>query len=67
MDADPNCNLTRWLDKGTLTDIPHIAETNEGEIIEAVENISTDRDIVLVDVAGLAINQWFMPLESLLL
>lgn len=60
VDADPNCNLTRWLDKGSLTDIPHIAETNEGEIIEAVENISGDkpdgmasqRDIVLVDVAG---------------
>ena len=52
VDADPNCNLTRWLDKGTLTDIPHVAETNEGEIIEAVENISGDRDLVLVDVAG---------------
>ena len=52
VDADPNCNLTRWLDKGTLTDIPHVAETNEGEIIEAVENISNDRDLVLVDVAG---------------
>ena len=60
VDADPNCNLTRWLDKGTLTDIPHVAETNEGEIIEAVENISgdkpdgitTQRDLVLVDVAG---------------
>lgn len=68
VDADPNCNLTRWLDKGSLSGIPHIAETNEGEIIEAVENISSDkpngmaeseglasqsqRDIVLVDVAG---------------
>jgi len=52
VDADPNCNLTRWLDKGSLLDIPHVAETNEGEIIEAVENISEDRDIVLVDVAG---------------
>lgn len=52
VDADPNCNLTRWLDKGTLTDIPHVAETNEGEIIEAVENISEERDLVLVDVAG---------------
>lgn len=52
VDADPNCNLTRWLDKGSLSDIPHVAETNEGEIIEAVENISGDRDLVLVDVAG---------------
>lgn len=52
VDADPNCNLTRWLDKGSLSDIPHVAETNEGEIIEAVENISSDRDLVLVDVAG---------------
>lgn len=52
VDADPNCNLTRWLDKGSLADIPHVAETNEGEIIEAVENISIDRDLVLVDVAG---------------
>ena len=52
VDADPNCNLTRWLDKGSLSDLPHIAETNEGEIIEAVENISSDRDLVLVDVAG---------------
>ena len=52
VDADPNCNLTRWLDKGSLFDIPHVVETNEGEIIEAVENISKDRDIVLVDVAG---------------
>lgn len=52
VDADPNCNLTRWLDKGSLSDLRHVAETNEGEIIEAVENISTDRDLVLVDVAG---------------
>ncbi|NJK58562.1 MAG: ParA family protein [Pleurocapsa sp. SU_5_0] len=52
VDADPNCNLTRWLDKGSLSDIPHVAETNEGEIIEAVENISGDRDLILVDVAG---------------
>ena len=52
VDADPNCNLTRWLDKGGLSDIPHVAETNEGEIIEAVENISSERDLVLVDVAG---------------
>ena len=52
VDADPNCNLTRWLDKGSLCDLPHVAETNEGEIIEAVENISEDRDLVLVDVAG---------------
>ena len=52
VDADPNCNLTRWLNKGSLSDIPHVAETNEGEIIEAVENISDNRDIVLVDVAG---------------
>ena len=52
VDADPNCNLTRWLDKGSLSDLPHVAETNEGEIIEAVENISGDRDLVLVDVAG---------------
>lgn len=52
VDADPNCNLTRWLDKGSLSDIPHVAETDEGEIIEAVENISGDRDLILVDVAG---------------
>ena len=52
VDADPNCNLNRWLDKGSLQDIPHCAETNEGEIIEAVENIARDRDLVLVDVAG---------------
>lgn len=52
VDADPNCNLTRWLNKGSLKDIPHKAETNEGEIIEAVENISRDCDLVLVDVAG---------------
>jgi chromosome partitioning protein len=52
VDADPNCNLTRWLDKGSLSDIPHVAETDEGEIIEAVENISSDRDLILVDVAG---------------
>lgn len=52
VDADPNCNLTRWLDKGSLSDIPHVAETNEGEIIGAVENISGDRDLILVDVAG---------------
>lgn len=52
VDADPNCNLTRWLDKGSLSDLPHVAETNEGEIIEAVENISDNRDLVLVDVAG---------------
>ena len=52
VDADPNCNLTHWLDKGSLSNIAHVAETNEGEIIEAVENISSDRDLVLVDVAG---------------
>jgi chromosome partitioning protein len=52
VDADPNCNLTRWLDKGSLSNIPHVAETDEGEIIEAVENISGDRDLILVDVAG---------------
>ena len=52
VDADPNCNLTRWLDKGSLKDLPHVAETNEGQIIEAVENISLEREIVLVDVAG---------------
>jgi chromosome partitioning protein len=52
VDADPNCNLTRWLDKGSLSDIPHVAETDEGEIIEAVENISGERDLILVDVAG---------------
>ena len=52
VDADPNCNLTRWLDKGSLKNIPHVAQTDEGEIINTVENISSDRDIVIVDVAG---------------
>ncbi len=52
VDADPNCNLTRWLDKGSLKNIPHVAQTNEGEIINTVENISDNRDIVVVDIAG---------------
>jgi chromosome partitioning protein len=52
VDADPNCNLTRWLDKGSLKNIPHVAQTDEGEIINTVENISSNRDIVIVDIAG---------------
>ncbi len=52
VDADPNCNLTRWLDKGSLKNIPHVAQTNEGEIISTVENISNEREIVIVDIAG---------------
>ena len=52
VDADPNCNLTRWLDKGSLKNIPHIAQTDEGEIINTVENISSERDLVIVDIAG---------------
>ena len=52
VDADPNCNLTRWLDKGSLKNIPHVAQTLEGEIISTVENISNEREIVIVDIAG---------------
>jgi chromosome partitioning protein len=52
VDADPNCNLTRWLDKGNLKHIPHVAQTDEGEIINTVEKISSERDLVVVDIAG---------------
>lgn len=52
VDADPNCNLTRWLDKGNLKNIPHVAQTDEGEIINTVEKISNERDLVIVDIAG---------------
>ncbi len=52
VDADPNCNLSRWLDKGSLKDIPHIAETDEGNLIQTIEDIGTDQDLVLVDIAG---------------
>lgn len=52
VDADPNCNLSRWLDKGSLKDIPHIAEIDEGNLIQTIEDIGTDKDIVLVDIAG---------------
>ena len=29
-----------------------VAQTNEGEIINTVENISNERDLVIVDIAG---------------
>ena len=54
VDADPNANLTRWFAKGEIHNIPITSESDEGAIIDAVDELAGNHDIVIVDIAGFA-------------
>lgn len=54
LDADPNANLLRWFEKGNIENIKVKLETDESAIIDTVNEISTEQDLVLIDVAGFA-------------
>ena len=52
IDADPNLNLSRWLQKGALNYVPLKSEPDESAIIDAIDAMAEDNEIVLVDIAG---------------
>lgn len=52
VDADPNMNLSRWIQKDALKNMPLKSEPDESAIIDAIDTMAEDKDIVLVDIAG---------------
>ncbi len=56
IDSDPNKNLTKWYEKQVFAEafqkIELKTQGDEEKIIEDAENLATNHDIVLIDVAG---------------
>ena len=52
IDADPNLNLSRWIQKDALKNVPLKSEPDESSIIDAIDSMAEEHEIVLVDIAG---------------
>lgn len=57
LDTDPNQNMTNWYQKsgdGAFKDIVLRSQVDEDKIIDETEALSSQADVVLIDVAGVA-------------